>query len=732
MDLEKIVCGCDEAIDGFDLLCLIMLGTLWCIAIGIILWYVVIPRVVNLSSTRKKSIRSWIEDHLLSMFFVVWSYGFVVYFVGTFVNPLLTGTLSSLLSVVPMAMLHATEMFLGQSDISAIHSDRHESFWYMILFDTCHFLAALVTLFFVFNHLGYYLKSHLVLRKEKSGKGTYDSLYVFWNVNDESLTLAKSIADKKKGTNYRIVFINTPTDENYGSQKLSFSRFFNFVSLRDNQMEQLEDIPEAILISSYHKLPNLDIDEEDIDVLGEKLHLHELVGMIDRTNDSNLNNSDIGVHLFFLGEDRDANINSTINIICDSRIRIKQVNIYCQARRNAKTQWMNHYNLVHPEQRTQIHVIDTASLSIMQLKQNPKHHPVNFVEFDPNTGFIKDNSVFRSAIIGFGETGLEALRFLYEFGTFVTPERKRAANEGTFFVTDDKMSSREGYFYAKASSLRYNNEIVLKDYVIGTEEFWNSMTKKLSELNYIVIAVGNDNLGIDTAIDFCTIARRMRSEEDKRKLTIYVRSYEAANIKRLEKVQQDINESCKDFNIRIEIFGSIEQLFTYDLIIDSTIMKEARKYNYSYEKGTSPSTEKEEEECWNRVLGIKTEPNSQYSLTDFEEIERKRKQNICNSLHRHTKTHIMKICDESLNISDKIKWNIAVMEHERWVACAKLAGWKSEGKIKDLRRKIHCDVCNWEDIRKWDAKAQRSTQEYDLKVVNTSIRLERENPLNDR
>lgn len=730
MNSENIFCGCGpEVLDEFDLVCILMLGALWCIVIGSIIWYVIIPNLVNQSSDKKRSVHSWIEDHLTYLFFIVWAYGFIVYFAGSFVTPFTSGALSSLFSAVPMAIIHATEMFLGQSDISAIHQDRHNSFWFMMLYDTCHFLAVLGTLLFVFKHLGYYLKSRIGLREEESRKKEYESLYVFWNVNDESLTLAKSIADKRRGTKFRILFINTPSDENYGSQKLSFSRLFNFVSLRDNQLEQLEDIPEAMLISSYHKLSNLDVNEIAADIISGKLHLHELAKMIDRTADPASADSELGIHLFFLGEDRDANINSTLNSVRDIRIRAKQVNIYCQARRNAKTQWMNHYDLLHPNERTSIHVIDTASLSIMQLKQTPKHHPVNFVEFDHQTGFIKPTSKFRSAVIGFGETGLEALRFLYEFGTFVNPQRRRATDQESYFVTDDKMQSRRGLFYAKARELTKNDEIELQDYVIGSDQFWQAMTRKLPYLSYIVIAIGDDNLGIDTAIDFCTLARRLRSKGDKHRLSIYVRSYETANLKRLKAVQKDMNDSCKDYNINIEIFGSIEQVFTYDMIIDSRIIKEAKKYNYSYKYGMAAPTEQELEDCWKDQIGIKSDQNPTYTLTEFEEIERKRNQNICNSLHRHTKVHIMKICNEDLNVSQEIKRNIAILEHERWIACSKLSGWKEETNIeekKDLTRKTHCDICDWDNIRKNYPGEQEETQEFDIKVVDTTIWLEKE------
>lgn len=718
-----------------DILSLVMLAALWLLVLYVIIKYGILPKLVQMDVPKKKSLRSWIEDNLLKMFLWVWGCGFVVYFVGTCVVPKSIGEgLLTVLSAVPMAIIHATEMFIAQSDISAIHGDRHESFWYMTLFDTIHFFAVLVSLLFVIKHFGFFLNSRFKLKREESNNKIFDSLYIFWNVNEESLALAKSISDARKDDNYHIVFINTPTDENYGDQRLSFSRFFGFVSLRDKQLEQLEEIPNTYYISSYHKISELPTDSEvDADILCERLHLQSLAKMIDRTMDPENEGSELGVHIFFIGEERDDNINSTINIIHDKRIRSKYVNIYCQARSNAKTQWMNHYYLLHPEQRTHINVVDTASLSVMQLKMEPQFHPVNYVKFDKNTGTIVCDSKFSSAVIGFGETGLESLRFLYEFGTFIDAQGKR--QDGGYFVTDENMKSLKGVFYSKSPALKDDKEIELCDYAIGSERFWDAMEDKLPELNYIVIAVGDDNLGMNTAIDCCTLARKLRPKEEenlpaneRKKLTIFVRSYEEGNYRRLNKARRDLNESCKDFNISIELFGSVEQIFTYDLIIASKIIKEAKIYNYMYEKGVMPLSQKEEDACWYKILGIKTESDKCYTLTDFDEIERKRNQNISNSLHRYTKVHILKFCNEEMNVAAEIKQNVAKLEHERWIANSKLKGWDrcpTDRRKKDLRRKYHCDICNWDEIRSWDVNEQKTTQEYDLKVVDTSIMLEK-------
>ena len=69
-----------------------------------------------------------------------------------------------------------------------------------------------------------------------------------------------------------------------------------------------------------------------------------------------------------------------------------------------------------------IELIDSSFLSILELKQNKDAHPVNFVELekddtDKNTGIV--TSSFNAMILGFGDTGQEALSYLYEFSAFL-------------------------------------------------------------------------------------------------------------------------------------------------------------------------------------------------------------------------------------------------------------------------------------------------------------------------
>lgn len=63
-------------------------------------------------------------------------------------------------------------------------------------------------------------------------------------------------------------------------------------------------------------------------------------------------------------------------------------------------------------------LIDDSRAAVTQLKMEPEktHHPIDFVDIDKERGCV--TSKFKALIVGFGSTGQDALRFLYEYSAF--------------------------------------------------------------------------------------------------------------------------------------------------------------------------------------------------------------------------------------------------------------------------------------------------------------------------
>ena len=705
--------------------------------IAILLGYFLLTKCIipYFASARSRShhLWRWVENHLTDLFYTAWVLGFITYFVGSFVGDTPWARFMSMLSSAPMAAVYATGMFIGQSDISAVFDAMHNNPVYMAMFGLSHLFAVLVSLCFVFKHMGYHIIARYRLEIELAKRNRYKNIYVFWGVNEASIKLAKSTIahEEKQGSdNSLVVFVKTPLEDDYDEEKtLQFGRFLNFVSIKDKEQQKLEELDRCIIVSTFHKLSQLELDKSASgeDVLGEHLKLPSLAKIIDRLSDTSDEESNDGVHVFFLSEDRDANINATLNLVKDMHIRKHQAHVYCQARRRARTAWMDHYHLLNPEERTYIHVVDTAILSVMHLKSTADHHPVNFLKWEDRGYYHKGvpSSQFTSLVIGFNETGVEGLMFLYEFGTFI--DEKACRIPGRYVVIDRDAANLSGGFYAKAPALQYNNEIKFAECSINDEQYWKELTTLIPTLNYVIVSAGDDNIGINTAVNICQMAHKDIRRDCANRLSVFVRSYDMDNYHRIRKVAEDVNRLYANENISIEIFGHVEQIFTYEMIIDNRVIREAKRYNHMYE-GAKDSIE----EAWRKVLKLKDNP-SEYTITDIEEIGRKQDQSICNSLHKATKNFILHKYDEFEKPSDLLRTRLAQLEHERWIAYSKLNGWQllshsqRNGDTKDIVHKLHTDICHWNDIRAWSKDEQEDTRSYDYRVVDVSIMLEEEN-----
>ena len=136
----------------------------------------------------------YLERHLTHAFIMVWLFGFSVYLVGTSLveeDATFFESIGSLVWQVPMAIVHAFEMFVLESDVSAIHGKFHESLFFMSCFSLAHFLAVFVSLTFIIKYFGYNLVAKFKLFYTSRFKGHFDDLYVFWGMNQATYCLAK-------------------------------------------------------------------------------------------------------------------------------------------------------------------------------------------------------------------------------------------------------------------------------------------------------------------------------------------------------------------------------------------------------------------------------------------------------------------------------------------------------------------------------------------------------------
>ena len=246
---------------------------------------------------------------LTTSFVLVWLAGFVIYDVGMYIvhSPL------SLFANIPMAVVHAFEMFLLESDVAAIHAQFHDNWIFMGTFSLVHLLAAVITLIFVLKHFGFNIIAGFRMLFEAYILRKKSETFVFWGLNDASYLMARSIREHFNAIgkkDYRIIVVRTHNDGDATSVKNGMERLFNFLSLNNNELELLCEL-DCLTTSTYYDLINLSVGEADengnCDILRRHLGLNQLARIIRcKTSDR--------VHLFFLTDVDDDNIQAVGNL----------------------------------------------------------------------------------------------------------------------------------------------------------------------------------------------------------------------------------------------------------------------------------------------------------------------------------------------------------------------------------------------------------------------------------
>lgn len=692
--LAKVVAEEPSAISAGTVYHLLWLSLLIALAF-VVLVFVFAQGVYKLESNRWKRFWDWLEGHLTQMFGLAWLFGFCVYSVGMFVGiegtPDSGGRLWNLFCVAPMAVIHAFGMFILESDVSAVHDVFHDNLFYMALFSISHFLAAAVSLIFVIKHFGYSIVASIQLWLSAHGWKNYDQIFVFWGMNDISLQLAKNIKScgKVKG-NYLIIFIRMNDDNEKVGEQSGLARLFNFLSMKNEELMKIKELG-CLTVNSYSSLAKLSKIVENNrqpDILCDMMRLKSVIKIIQKTTGD--------VHMFFMSDDEKANIqavgniklDATINRIATAKLNSK-IKLYCHARYNSV------HRVIEDEQQIpniQVKVIDSSHISVELMKQKVEYQPVSYVDVN-NDGAVR--SPFNALIIGFSEVGLDALRFLYEFGAFVKEGSSWDNVKRSPFhcdVVDKRMDELAGLFIANAPSIpvycsfsKTGNDTkplvsLHKWDALGCDfiNYLKNALKSMHPLNYVVIATENDELNISIAVRILRLAIRYR--KDMRHLRIMVRVHhdEDKHIKHIAEHYNrlwEANEKANDNKLHqkeiksdayignpITLFGSEDSTYTFENIISEEIEEAAKKYKAKYDasiraqnvaSGKEAGTIQTWDDEHNELMQLAGEYKG-YSPT-FSGVMRLRRvqsQNKENCLHLHTKR---KLASSALN-DDSLTW----------------------------------------------------------------------------
>ena len=588
---------------------------------------VILLVILALFVISKRNVRKHLINHLMAYAIIVFGVGVLLYMSGFNYE----GTCGNFIPLFLRSVMASMEMFVSESELIEVQEACKEDVIYMLLFAVTHFLAICVSAAFIIHLLGIRLKSYVYMRWPWSRK---KELFVFFDLSQESLSLAKDIYRARKVKDYQIVFVKTPMEESH-LERFSFSHILNFADNRNETIEQLTEI--GAFLTYSRKSVSIGINENE---WNETVGLNTLHRYIQRiANDEKFN-----THFFCLSPNEENNINTAV-ALSKRYSDDKKFSVYCRA---------NHDSLTESFANLNLKFIDSANLAVMELKKKVEYQPVSFVKPDTKMGVA--TKPFRSMIVGFGETGFEVFRFLYEFSSFVGKDSKE--NPFHCDIIDPKAKQLENSLYLHCPGLE---EKVNKDGVHtilfheGTIENNRNVVKELiSSVDYIVICTDNEKENLSIGITLLNLAYKYHSNLEK--LAIFIGINDNREYKKAQEIAKFYNECGKKdkegnlYEFSLVPFGSKKQLFTYKNIIDEEIHNKAKEFYFEYQKTSNLLDTKEAYKCaenpkkeWEKRREEKKQ-NVDKGLWNKNELTQKEAQDMANAWHIQTKLYLVGAC----------------------------------------------------------------------------------------
>lgn len=641
--------------------------------------------------------------HLKIQAFVIWVCGVVLYMVGFNEH----GSAASNIALLLRSCLSSMEMFVSHSDLIEVKEDLHNNPTYMAVFALTHFCAVAISAIFILRLFGFRLLSWVKL------VGAYMcswlrkdcNYYVMFGINSNTVALAKSISKNKSNERHCIIFINMPQKgHSHAATRFSFSHFFHSDSNGiDKYLEDIEEM-EALLFISSRSFENPILDNKADDVFkvfkaldfswAVRIPLQKLLRNSATGKHRNRNKGK--VEYFFLSDEEKENLQAVtvLQTIQKKEIDHKYSSFYCYC--HARKSQNNTSMLNDGKLAFMVHIIDTSNLAVLDLKRDNRYHPVNFVEKDTNTGTVK--SAFTGMVIGFGETGRDAFRFLYEFSSF-TKDNQGNPSAKKIHVIDKDIDDLKAEFLEEAPALKNNSEIewwnVKSTHSAG---YWDKLKSVIQELNYIVISVKDDEEAVGIATSIFEYAYRYRDNFNRFKIFVRLRN----------SMREDFLRKHKEFFNVIVPFGSVMDAFSYETINKDVLEKAAKRFKYRYDilygaKFDAIENGNEEEyadEAWLKRRKVYLEETDAVKRKESEiKIWYQEEQDRSNVWHIYTKIALVNedVTPESLQLDSnkQLLQNLSDCEHLRWNAKMELLGFepatsedikKEEEKSKDKQR----------------------------------------------
>lgn len=689
-----------------------ILGWYVLVAAGIVVTTIAVWNLLNLllkkgpkdKTSRKSSV-------FTTSAIMVFTWGVALYYIGYDYG----GTHTNTFTLMLRSVLSSFEMFLSKSNLIGIAKNCKDSEVYMLCFAIIHALALTIsTLFAVLcfgKRIQYWYRGFKWRLTDSD-----DITNVFWGLNERSFVLAHDItksSDKKE----RFIFVDFPLQEESPSKGQSFSGILGLFSYKINALRKISGLRNCIMMRSSLRPSN--VQDANTDFF-DAMNIYRLKQILDKSKN---------VRFFILTDDEDANLKAAINMLNKEVCANSKFTIYCSARKNMLNR------LIEERWENKLKLIDDSRAAVTQLKMEPDkmHHPIDFVDIDKEHGCV--TSKFKAMIVGFGSTGQDALRFLYEYSAFADKDGNKSPVE--IHIIDNNLSAVKGKFWQEVPGMDMlvEKEVFFHDISAGSVEFDKFLNANIEQMNYIVVAAGSDETNMDIAsmiMDKALLYRTKKMSHFK----VFVRMYTDNSIVKFDAAVNVYKEFCsEDKYAPLEYFGNTKDIYSYNIIVKNHYEKEAIDFYDSYSKAVGSSTtwgERREKEI--TKLG---------KIYGKRSLRRKEGQDKANCQHCYTKMKLLNLTERQVSLSlpdwkkdksiidiDKEKitlwlislYNVSICEHLRWNASHIMLGYvpmtdevqKLISGTCDEVTKQHSCIKDWKEL-------DCETQGYDYEVVKTTV-----------
>lgn len=478
--------------------------------------------------------------------------------------------------------------------------------------------------------------------------------HVFIGVNNHSQMIAKGILDEE------IAFIEFPDDN--AEEKISAGTVLKGIAGNEKK-EQVFGKHITILRAKRHLAARLDGDN-----VFEQIGLGRLKRLVSPDTD-----------FYILSDDSERNFRELLALVSDNGLSSNT--IHASVRREGLA---SSYKGVLG--KTGAHFIFPSSLSVVELMKSPSCHPASVMNFSPED--CSASGSFNALVVGFGETGQAATKFIYEFASAIRKDGSPLPTN--IFICDSRMERLKGQFSFSSPEMEHGIILEYEEAGLDSGKFWNDLQAKIDKLNYVVLAMDDDGTNLNLACTIFSYALQKRKNGlDNLRILVrkrYTPEYEKKLVARMNEKAGMQTMIC---------FGEYEKIFTPEMIVSRT------------SSGINSSATDLASRLEKQYLEITGDTKTEKTASTYHEKRRQRREtHQFISRANHIPTKLM-MTSGKRDLTPEMLENLARCEHLRYSRYLKAHGYTSDAVDDDVLKTNH-QLCSWNELSDEDRQYHRN------------------------